>query len=191
MKPTDPALQMIAKASHTRPSHCYHVWHALASQKKAFNAAAFAMFCDLETKHIVAIVRAFMEHDLLPGTRSRAANDGGTRLPADFQMPPEWIEWACNERGWTQQESLSESGSFVDYWHAEKGPKATKLDWHATWRVWVRNSRRKGSGMKVMTLVPSRNSHDAELGRIHSAYERGELSFDAYMAQKASLLRVG
>ncbi len=35
-----------------------------------------------------------------------------------------------------------EAATFVDHWHAKSGRDATKLDWQATWRNWVRNSRR-------------------------------------------------
>lgn len=33
-----------------------------------------------------------------------------------------------------------ETEKFKDYWHAKAGKDATKLDWQATWRNWIRNA---------------------------------------------------
>jgi hypothetical protein len=77
--------------------------------------------------------------------RSEAAQKRGHRLPDDFAMPPDWIEWAMAERNWSRPEAHAERDSFIDFWHAKSGRDAAKLDWQATWRNWVRNSRRAGS----------------------------------------------
>lgn len=70
--------------------------------------------------------------------------DRGTRLPVGFSVPPEWVQWAMDERHWSASDAHDEAGNFVDFWQSKSGKDATKLDWHATWRVWVRNSRRTG-----------------------------------------------
>lgn len=68
----------------------------------------------------------------------------GSRLPKDFEIPPEWQQWAMDERHWRADEARAEAANFVDFWHGKAGKDAVKQDWHATWRVWIRNSRRTG-----------------------------------------------
>jgi hypothetical protein len=37
---------------------------------------------------------------------------------------------------------------FTDHWKAKTGRDATKLDWNATWRNWIRNARPPTNGTK-------------------------------------------
>ena len=67
------------------------------------------------------------------------------RLPKAFVVPSDWINWAIEERHWSARDAQTEAANFIDFWHGKSGRDATKLDWLATWRVWVRNSRRLGS----------------------------------------------
>lgn len=76
--------------------------------------------------------------------KSIAGRKNGSRLPPDFEMPDDWLQWAMAERHWDAVDAQAEAASFIDYWHAKPGREAAKLDWHATWRNWVRNSRRVG-----------------------------------------------
>jgi hypothetical protein len=62
----------------------------------------------------------------------------GTRLAA---------EWRPNERDWIDAGNLlgsrqaeNELAKFRDYWPAQPGKNAVKLDWDATWRNWVRRA---------------------------------------------------
>lgn len=73
-----------------------------------------------------------------------SATRRGTRLPAEFEMPADWLGWAMEERHWSHPDAEAEASNFVDFWHGKSGKDAVKLDWLATWRVWVRNSRRAG-----------------------------------------------
>lgn len=67
-----------------------------------------------------------------------------TRWDASDPIPPEWLAEANQIR---TKASLSpvdpalEAARFVDFWAAKSGKDATKADWHATWRNWIRNSR--------------------------------------------------
>jgi uncharacterized protein YdaU (DUF1376 family) len=63
----------------------------------------------------------------------------GTRLPDDWFLPKSWGEWAAGE-GWSIDVIRTEADNFKDYWMARAGPTASKLDWEATWRVWIRKS---------------------------------------------------
>lgn len=63
----------------------------------------------------------------------------GTRLPADWQLPKAWGEWALNEvPGWTTDHVRKVGEMFGDYWRSKAGKDAAKADWMATWRNWVR-----------------------------------------------------
>lgn len=66
----------------------------------------------------------------------------GTRLSIDWTMPAEWGNWALNEKPeWDNDQVLLEAAKFKDYWIAKSGAMASKLDWFATWRNWVRNTK--------------------------------------------------
>jgi hypothetical protein len=58
-------------------------------------------------------------------------------------LPPEWLSWACTDRGIAERQALDIADRFRDYWVSVPGGKGRKLDWAATWRNWVRNERVK------------------------------------------------
>ncbi len=74
----------------------------------------------------------------------------GSRLPADWTLPPEWRAWALdNQPTWTPEHCQQIAETFRDYWISVPGQRGTKLDWFATWRNWVRKEgpmRSRGSG---------------------------------------------
>lgn len=76
-------------------------------------------------------------HTALPAVAAKTANKNGTRLPANFKMPQEWLNFAL-ERGLSKRQAEVEGDNFVDYWASKTGHTATKLDWAATWRMWIR-----------------------------------------------------
>ena len=51
-----------------------------------------------------------------------------------------WGEWAVAE-GWPESVVRIEAEKFRDFWTAKAGRDAAKLDWQATWRNWMRNSK--------------------------------------------------
>lgn len=63
-----------------------------------------------------------------------------TRLAEDWALPLEWGEWAISE-GWSEAVIRLEAAKFRDYWRAKSGKDATKADWQATWRNWMRNCK--------------------------------------------------
>ncbi|GGD33270.1 hypothetical protein GCM10010915_12070 [Microbacterium faecale] len=70
-------------------------------------------------------------NEVLEGARKRAH-----RIPDPFIVTGEMREWAAREvPGLDIDDSTSR---FADYWRAESGAKARKLDWIATWRNWLR-----------------------------------------------------
>jgi hypothetical protein len=64
-----------------------------------------------------------------------------TRIPADFQ--PDLDE--AERLGLSRHDAETEAAAFADYWRA-KPVNATKLDWEATWRNWVRKSLKDHKG---------------------------------------------
>ncbi|WDG45007.1 YdaU family protein [Pseudomonas synxantha] len=65
----------------------------------------------------------------------------GTRLAKDWTLPEAWRAWALETRTELGAAGVDlESEKFRDHWHAATGAKATKADWLATWRNWIRNA---------------------------------------------------
>ena len=81
----------------------------------------------------------------------------GTRLSKDWNLPKDWGDWAIRE-GWSDSVIRTEADKFRDYWISKAGKDATKLDWGATWRNWMRNSKSpKIVNGEIKHGTPSRN----------------------------------
>jgi len=65
----------------------------------------------------------------------------GTRISDDWKLPDEWCNWAIGE-GLPFAAVLNQAEQFHDYWLAKSGKDATKVDWLATWRSWIRNHKK-------------------------------------------------
>jgi len=61
------------------------------------------------------------------------------------KVKSEWIDWALNNSSLHETEITRQLENFSDYWIATTGSKATKADWLATWRTWIRNNYNKGA----------------------------------------------
>lgn len=72
---------------------------------------------------------------------SRSPN--GSRLQLEV-IPEDWINFASKERPDLDAKGVFEN--FRDFWVAKPGKDGMKLDWFATWRVWVRNQKAIGGG---------------------------------------------
>lgn len=103
-----------------------------------------------------------------PITNNHKPNSRGTkgsRLSADWVLPSDWRDWAKAERPDLALDSVADQ--FRDYWVAKTGTGATKLDWSATWRNWVRNQKQvfKPADMAKIT-VPSSPDRDPALVKL-------------------------
>jgi hypothetical protein len=58
-------------------------------------------------------------------------------------LPDDWIAFCEAER--PDLNPYDTGKRFVDYWTAKTGQNATKLDWFATWRNWVRDEKARAS----------------------------------------------
>ncbi len=104
----------------------------------------------------------------------------GTRLPADWQLPKAWGEWALQEKPlWTASHARQVAEVFRDYWVAKAGADARKVDWLGTWRNWVRRDTTPiGAGPAArqgpMTLEAKQQASTEEARKILFG-EKGEV----------------
>ena len=82
------------------------------------------------------------------GQRTRAS-----RIPDDFKVEQHHREFA-RAQGLVSPDL--EIGAFRDYWKAKPGKDGVKLDWNATFRNWLRNSRRGVVNEKPGTAAVSK-----------------------------------
>ena len=71
---------------------------------------------------------------------ANASPKKATRLSESWSLPRDWGEWAVSE-GWPEAVIRSEAAKFRDFWISKAGRDATKIDWSATWRNWMRNCK--------------------------------------------------
>ena len=72
-----------------------------------------------------------------PARKRATTNARGSRLPEDWQPPPDLAVWAQTERPDLDPTVTIEG--FRDYWLSQPGQKGRKVDWDRTFRNWVRN----------------------------------------------------
>lgn len=71
---------------------------------------------------------------------SRATQrERGSRLPADWAPTELLLAWAAKER--SDLDLTTTVAKFRDYWQSKPGIGATKLDWDATFRNWIREEK--------------------------------------------------
>lgn len=64
----------------------------------------------------------------------------GSRLPDDWRPTQDYVDAAMHiNPDYTREWFSATAHKFRDYWVAKTGKDATKADWLATWRNWVRN----------------------------------------------------
>lgn len=97
------------------------------------------------------------DESLSPHSRSeregRTRSSRGTRLPEGWSPSFDSLAFALAE-GLSGEEHSRELDKFADYWRAQPGAKARKVDWDATFRSWLRREAdsfsgdRKGGGRR-------------------------------------------
>jgi uncharacterized protein YdaU (DUF1376 family) len=106
-------------------------------------------------------------HNTLPNTHNtKEKNKRGSRLTQDWFLTKAMGDWATQERPDLDVRHVAEQ--FKDYWVAQAGQKGVKLDWDATWRNWVRNTKAvKPNPYDVgRVTVPSSNEPNLALLKI-------------------------
>lgn len=74
------------------------------------------------------------------GSEKPVSSPRGSRLPDDWVIPGEWIEWAVDEKSVNRRSAENEAERFGDYWRAQPGSKGVKANWRATWQNWIRSA---------------------------------------------------
>lgn len=106
--------------------------------------------------------------DTSPSARSKR----GERIPDDFEPDTEWAQ----AQGLSPSEASIEAAQFIDYWRGKPGKDGMKLDWPATWRMWVRNTikRLRSAPRATAPPQPQRPRNAGEFARMRLR-EMGEL----------------
>lgn len=98
--------------------------------------------------------------EINPTPSLRSKTNRGTRLPADWALPSSWGRWAIGE-GHSEATIRLEADKFRDFWVGKSGKDATKLDWEATWRNWMRNIAKP----RAQAQAPPRETDNARYQR--------------------------
>lgn len=93
------------------------------------------------------------------------STDRGSRLSNDWQPSQVDIDFAAGE-GWSVTSIGREADNFRDYWIAKPGAGGVKLDWAATWRTWLRNSRNPKQETRNVQSNPLNTAFDNLRARI-------------------------
>jgi hypothetical protein len=76
------------------------------------------------------------------------ANERGTRLPDDWQLPEDYRR-AATKLGLDASTIEWEADKFLDYWTGVPGARGTKRNWLGTWRNWCRKCiEQQGSSLR-------------------------------------------
>lgn len=70
--------------------------------------------------------------------KREAPQKRGTRIPEDFHVTTEMIQWASTNA--LNVDLNLETIKFKNYWESKAGRDATKLDWTKTWHNWILRS---------------------------------------------------
>jgi hypothetical protein len=101
-----------------------------------------------------------------PRSKSKPAKTSkqpvATRIPDDFAIDAAMREWATEKI--PGYDIDAETENFIDWWRSKPGAAATKTDWPATWRTWMRKNAREVQAPH--NAGPSVNGH----GRSHQSY---------------------
>jgi hypothetical protein len=108
-----------------------------------------------------------------PSTKKTTVGERGTRLASNWYLPRAWGEWAIEHFVITPDQVRSEAAGFKDYWTGLGNTKnAAKKDWQATWRNWIRNSKRRYRVRKPeMDAAPELTSQANEARDLQAAWE--------------------
>jgi len=133
------------------------------------SASAKARWSKKDANALPTLSESNATHNTLPitqDTKPIKENKRGKRLATDLFLPDDWREFCKQTR--PELNPAKTFDQFRDYWIAQAGQKGVKLDWFATWRNWVRNTKAvKPNPYDVgrITVAPS-NDPDPALEKI-------------------------
>ncbi len=100
-----------------------------------------------------------VEREAEKPAKRKAQTARGTRLSPDWIPSDTNLAYCRSQR--RDLDPARVADNFRDYWTAKPGAGATKLDWDAAWRTWVRNER--GASPHRQTLNDQRKATLDEL----------------------------
>ena len=81
------------------------------------------------------------ETETTPSKEGVAPRKRGSRIPDDFAVTPEMVDWAAEHTPAVDGRRATEM--FTNYWQAASGRTASKLDWVKAWRNWMLNDQQR------------------------------------------------
>ncbi len=100
-----------------------------------------------------------------------------SRLPEDWHLTDELEAYALS-KGIPRDKIPEEVEGFRDHWNSKSGKDATKLDWEAAWRTWVKRScdwkgyKPPASGGRAAEAVEFIPTHDGRWPLLAERYTR-------------------
>jgi uncharacterized protein YdaU (DUF1376 family) len=157
------------------------------------SASAKARWSKKDANALPTLSESNATHNTLPitqDTKPIKVNKKGSRLSQDWFLTKSMGEWASQERPDIDVRQVAEQ--FKDYWIAQPGQKGVKLDWDATWRNWVRNTKaQKTNPADIVRLtVPSKNEPDPALEKIKADDKKAVPPSLEVLAKMAQLRKV-
>lgn len=105
---------------------------------------------------------------------SEGARKRASRIPDPFVLTSDMRTWAAREVPGLDIDDSTRR--FVDYWRAESGAKARKLDWVAAWRNWLRRDADRSTGRQPKTFGQQKQDNTLALvGRYREEEQREEV----------------
>lgn len=96
----------------------------------------------------------------------------GTRLPNDFKITDAMAGWAHQH---TPHVDINlETEQFRDYWDAKSGRDATKLDWVATWRTWMRKAEQEAGRRRPSAATAPVSRTEVAVASVDNAFAEWE-----------------
>ncbi|MFC0504252.1 hypothetical protein [Micromonospora costi] len=81
-----------------------------------------------------------------PASKAPRGPRRATRIPDDFEVTEGMAAWAAQQMPHVNVQT--ETDKFRDYWRAKAGKDATKTDWPATWRNWMRTAAERSPNVQ-------------------------------------------
>lgn len=100
----------------------------------------------------------------------KRASPRGTRIPAEFAVTPSMVEWAREHA--PHVDGRFETDQFRDYWTGKSGRDATKVDWVATWRNWMRRAEQQAGRHQTTQHAAQPNPADQRLADVQALKAR-------------------
>lgn len=153
---------------HVRCDDVIHQYHAMAEKNRANGRLGgrrknpVGNPVDTQSQ---PIAKATINQELKTINQDKK-NKRGSRLAQDWVLTKSLGEWAQKERPDLDVRLVAEQ--FKDYWIAQAGQKGVKLDWSATWRNWVRNTKANKPNVVdiARVTVPMSKTPDPALEKI-------------------------